>query len=214
MENKITVIIADDHPLLIQGLVTILSQKQNIAVLGHAADGPAALTLIRSHKPNVAILDVQMPLMDGFKVAQTLINEGSVTKFILLTMFIEEAFVKKVFELGVKGYILKDNAVSDIVDCIESVAAGRIYLSPQVSDLLLRESQKLPEDENNILTASELRIVKLIGEAKSTREISAELFVSVKTVENHRGNICKKLGITGNSALLKYAMQQKNNLLQ
>ncbi len=209
MNNKIKVILADDHPILVHGLISILAQRENIEVLGHSHDGLSAFNLIKESNPDIAILDVQMPELDGFKVTQRVLSEGLSTKIILLTMFNEESFVKKVFDIGVKGYILKDNAVTDIVNCIETVARGGIYLSPKVSELLLKKKDKPSANEDEILTPAETNILRLISEDKSTKTIATELFLSIKTVENHRSNICKKLGITGNSALLKYAMRLK-----
>lgn len=211
MNGKIKIIIADDHPLLRQGLISILSQQENIEILGEAADGATALRLIKELKPGIAVLDVQMPEPNGYKVAQIITSEQPQTKIIFLTMFNEEAFVKKAFNLGVRGYILKENAILDIAKCISAVAEGRTYLSPQVSELLLKKETKSVPTENEILTPSELKILKLIGEDKSSKEIADELFLSLKTVGNHRNNICKKLGITGNSALVKYALKQKQS---
>ena len=206
MENKINIIIADDHPLFSQGLIFVLSKKENFKIIGQAADGKSALELIKTYEPDIAILDVQMPKMDGFEIAKTIVIENIPTKIIFLTMFSEETFVKKVIELGVKGYLLKENAVNDIVSCVEAVANGKIYLSPEVSSILLGKGTK---NKFDCLTKTEKKIYILIGNEKSSKEIGEELFISTKTVENHRSNICKKLGITGSSVLLKYALQNK-----
>lgn len=209
MTEKLKIILADDHPLLIQGLTQVLSKRDNFQIVGQAVDGESALSLIRNLKPDIAILDVQMPKPDGFEIARIVTGEKLSTKIIFLTMFKEEAFIKKVIELGVKGYILKESAVTDIVKCIDAVAEDKFFLSPQVSDVLLNQSVKTKKQSDSKLTPAETNILSLIGKGKSSKEIADELFISIKTVENHRTNICKKLGITGNSALLKYAL--KNN---
>jgi len=209
MTEKLKIILADDHPLLIQGLAQVLSKRDNLQIVGQAVDGENALDLIRNLKPDIAILDVQMPKPDGFEIARIVTGEKLSTKIIFLTMFKEEAFIKKVIELGVKGYILKESAVTDIVKCIDAVAEDKFFLSPQVSDVLLNQSVKTKKQSESKLTPAETNILSLIGRGKSSKEIADELFISIKTVENHRTNICKKLGITGNSALLKYAL--KNN---
>jgi len=207
MSDKLKIIIADDHPLLRQGLVFILNKNEDFKIVGQAADGQEALDLIRELKPDIAILDVQMPKLDGFDVAKIVLREKHTTKIIFLTMFKDPELIKKVVELGIKGFVLKENAINDIVNCIESVAGDKFFISPQVSDILFKQKDKKKKQEDDILTPSEQKIVNLIAHGKGSKEIAEELFVSIKTIENHRSNICKKLGITGNSALLKYALK-------
>ena len=207
MENKLKIIIADDHPLLKQGLLFVLSKKEHFEIVGQADEGNSALMLIRDLKPDIAILDVKMPNLGGLEIAKIVFHENLPTKIIFLTMFSEEEFVREVIELGVKGYVLKENAVMDIVNCVEAVADGKFFLSPQISAMLLENSSK---NDLSPLTNSEKKILNLITDEKNSKQIADELFISIKTVENHRSNICKKLGITGNSALIKYALQTKN----
>lgn len=212
MNKKVRIIIADDHPLFSQAVIQVLSTRKNLEVIGQAENGKAALELIRRELPDIAILDVQMPGMDGFEVAKIVRTEKLATKIIFLTMFNQESFIKKVFEIGVKGYILKDSAITDILKCIEAVSEDNFYLSPQVSHFLLTMNLKEKPAAKDELTQSEKKILKLIGQGKSSKEIAEELFISTKTVENHRSNICKKLNITGNSALLKYALKLSSTL--
>lgn len=207
VKNKTRIIIADDHPIIRQGVANLISERDDLEIVGEANDGKTALDLIRRMQPDISILDVQMPNVDGFEVVKTIKNEKLQTKVILLTMFNEEAFVKKVFELGVKGYILKESAISDILKCVDAISKGEFFVSPQVSNILLNMDIKQKQKNKIELTVSEERILKLIGTGKGSKEIADELFVSIKTVENHRSNICKKLGITGNAALLKYALR-------
>lgn len=207
MGNKLKIIVADDHPLLNQGLLYVLSKKENYEIVGNANEGNSALELIRNLKPDIAILDVRMPNIDGFEIAKIAFKENIPTKIIFLTMFKEEEFVKKVIEFGVRGYVLKENAITDIVNCIEAVNEGKLFLSPQISEILLSADSI---NELDVLTTSEKNILDLIALEKSSKEIAEALSVSIKTVENHRSNICKKLKITGNSALLKYALQHKS----
>lgn len=213
MNEKIKIVLADDHPVLLQGLELILSTKPNIEICGTASNGTDALRLIKSFQPEIAVLDVQMPGLDGYEIAQRVFTENINTQIIFLTMYKEEEFIKNVIDLGVKGYILKENAVNDIINCIESVSNGEFFISPQVSNVLLNINKK-PEKQSGVLTSAETKILSLISGGKSSQQIAQELFISIKTVENHRSNICKKLGITGNSALLKYALKYnpENNL--
>lgn len=205
MNKNIKIVIADDHPLLRQGLAQILSMHTHLKLVGEASNGMEAMTLVQSEKPDIIILDVQMPIMDGFEVAKIIQKDHLPTKIIFLTMFKEEEFIRNVFKLGIKGYILKESALLDIVNCIEAVMNDNYFLSPQVSHLILTQP-KVEEDKSG-LTKTEREILKMIGKGKSSKEIAEELFNSQKTIENHRSNICKKLGITGNSALLKYALR-------
>jgi DNA-binding NarL/FixJ family response regulator len=207
MTDQIKVIIADDHPLLMQGLIYVLNKNESIKIIGEAEDGEKALTLIRNLKPDLAILDIQMPKIDGFEVAKTILKEKMLTKIIVLTMFKDEELINKVIELGIKGYVLKENAVIDILNCIKSVMDDKFFISPQASDIYIKQREKKKKNEDDALTPSEEKILNFIAASKSSKEIAEELFISVKTVENHRSNICKKLGITGNSALLKYALK-------
>ncbi len=209
MNKKLKILIADDHPLLLEGLFYMLNKREDFQIIGQAANGLEALKIVREIKPDIAILDIQMPKLDGFEVSKIIIQEKLPTKIIFLTMFKDVELIKKVIDLGIKGYVLKENAVNDIVNCIESVAEGKFFISPQVSDILLNQKEKKKKEEDDLLTPSEKKIIDLIALDKSSKEIAEELFVSVKTIENHRSNICKKLGITGNSALLKYALKNK-----
>jgi len=205
MKNKIKLVIADDHPLFREGLVQILKKQSHFELMGEASNGEDAIKLIKEKQPDIAILDVLMPLLDGLEVAKTVLRDFPKTKIIFLTMYKEERLIKKVFELGIKGYILKESAVNDIVTSINEVAQNKFFLSPHVSHILLKSDT--PSNDKSYLTQTEQTIINLIGKGKSSQEIADVLFISTKTVRNHRSNICKKLGITGNSALLKYSLK-------
>jgi len=205
MDTNYNIIIADDHPLLRQGLVQLLSAHTYIKVIGEASNGAEALELIKTKQPDLAILDIQMPVLDGYKVAETVVRDYPKTRIVILSMFMEEDFVRNLMDLGIKGYILKESALYDVVKCIEAVMRDEYFVSPEISRVLMTRPKAA--DNNPGLTSTEKQIIKMIAKGKSSKEIAEELFKSPKTIENHRNNICKKLGITGNSALLKYALR-------
>lgn len=211
MKENIRIIIADDHPVFIQGLVSILRDEPSIEIIGQASDGSMALTLIQKFKPDIAVLDIQMPEPDGIEIAKLLSTQAVPTKIIFLTMFKEESLIRKVFDLGVQGYVLKENAIAEIIQSIKTVYSGQQYISPQIASVLFAiRSRKEPAKEDQ-LTATERRVIKLIGQGRSSKEIAQELYISYKTVENHRSNISKKLGLAGHTALIMYAVKHKDD---
>ena len=216
-QNSLRIIIADDHPLFRSGTRAELEKIPEVQILGEAGDGEAALELIQKHQPDIAVLDVRMPKLTGLDVAEKLMEEDCPTKIILLTMHRERKLFLKALELGVRGYLLKDALVNEIQQAIQGVARGQYYLSPELSGLLVEKSsrnriQKANLDFREILTPSELKIFHLISELKSNQEIAEILFISKRTVENHRVNICRKLKIKGANALLKFAVKHRVEL--
>lgn len=212
MEANKTLLIADDHALIRQGLRHILDSETPFRIL-EAEDGEKALKIIREHKPDIAILDVEMPFVTGFEVAKKVHKEGLNLDVIFLTMYKDEAMFNNAMDIGVKGYVLKENTVTEILECLKAVLAGRHYLSPAISELLIRRNSKLsaPASDSSglhLLTQSESTILKMLSEMKTNHEIADELGISIKTVQNHRNNICGKLGLTGAHALLKFAIER------
>ena len=214
MGEKITVILADDHPLFRAGVRQSLQQNEAIEIIGEAGNGEDALKLILDLKPEVAIIDIQMPGITGLEVAKRIEHMDFDVKIILLTMLDDKRIFLDAMECGALGYVLKDSAVSEIQRAIESVCSGRYYISPSLSGLLIerRKGGQSPPLELKDLTPTELRVVKLISDLKSNQEIADELFISKRTVENHRVNIAKKLHLGGSNALLKVALKHKSEL--
>ncbi|NUM72655.1 MAG: response regulator transcription factor [Ignavibacteriaceae bacterium] len=210
MEPKISIFIADDHPVFLAGLISIIGRRDDAEICGQATNGDDALAEIRRIKPDIALLDLQMPGLDGLQIAEQYLKENPDQKIILLTMFNDENIVRRALGFGVRGFVLKENAVSQVTLAIDAVATGGIYLSPQLTGVLTHRKDLKPSGKDELFTSAEKKILKLIGEGKSSKEISSVLFVTEKTIENHRGNICRKLGISGTSALLRYAMQNKS----
>jgi len=217
MSPEIKILIADDHPVFRAGLRQIIEMNPDLKVVAEAGDGPAALEHVRQYSPDVAVLDVDMPGMDGFEVVRALRQEKLTAGVVFLTMHKDEDIFNEAMNIGVCGYVVKDSAVTDIVASIRSAAAGRPFISPTLSSYLLsrtHRSTNLTREKPGIqqLTPTERRILKLLSENKTSREIAAELFVSHRTVENHRANICQKLGLSGNNALLKFALENRSQL--
>jgi DNA-binding NarL/FixJ family response regulator len=214
MPNPITILIADDHPIVRSGLRAVLDKNPAFTVLHEAENGDSALQLIRQSKPDVAILDVEMPVMDGFAVATAIHDEAIAVNVIVMTMHKDEQTFNKAMDIGINGFVLKENAVADIVSAIHSVMEGKHYISPSLSEYLLQRTRPQPQATNTIpdLTPAEKNILKLIAEQKTTKTIADELFISPKTVEKHRSNICTKLKLHGAYALLKFAMENKGRV--
>jgi DNA-binding NarL/FixJ family response regulator len=215
MGADITIVIADDHPMFRRGLRQSLEECPDFKILGEAGDGRAVIQMISDLDPAVAILDISMPLMDGFAVAREIQNASQQTRLIFLTAYQEESIFEEAMQLGVKGYLLKESSLNEIVSCVKAVAAGQHYTSPALTSHLINLSQtKAGKSEQVIkdLTPTELRVLKLIAQYKTSREIADELFISHHTVETHRRNICDKLDLHGSHALMKFALAHAREL--
>jgi two-component system response regulator DegU len=213
MDDQIKVLIADDHPIFRAGVRQSLERHGNIRIVAEAEDGEEALTKMLDAKPDVAIVDIQMPKMTGLELARRAEHMNLTTRIILLTMMDDRKIFLDAMECGVKGYVLKDSAVSEIHRAIESVCDDRHYISPSLSGLLVERRSRGPvPHELKDLTPTEFRIVRLIADLKSNQEIADELAISKRTVENHRVNMAKKLELSGTNALLKLALKHKANL--
>lgn len=216
--HEITIIIADDHPIVRQGLRQMIETEEDIKIVAEAEDGKKALELIKRFEPKIAILDINMPELDGFEVVRSLQDCNLETEIIFLTVHRDEIRFNEAIDLGAKGYILKQNAVENIITGIRTVAEGQYYTSPTLSTFLINRnlnSVKLTDQSRRFrdLTLSESRILKMIADYKSTKEIAEELFISPTTVEKHRANICGKLELKGSHALLRFALKHKSDLL-
>lgn len=215
MEDKIRLLIADDHPIVRQGLRQILEREVDLEVTGEVGDGQAALEQIVLRQPDIAVLDIDMPKMNGFDVLRALREKQTPGKVILLTVHREEEFFDEALKLGASGYVLKDSAVEEIVAAIRSVSGGQNYLSPALTAYLVGQRQGRsglhPANLNN-LTSTEKQILQLIAEYQTNNQIAERLFISPLTVKTHRRNISLKLGLEGNHALMKYALEHKSRL--
>ena len=217
MSEVIKIIIADDHPIFLSGLKQIIAEDENIKIIGEAGDGENASKLINELSPDIAVLDVDMPKKNGLEILKETTKSKKRTKIVFLTMYKEEDMFNEAMDYGIMGYVLKESAMSDIVECINIVYQNRHYISPLISDHLLKRHtgiNKLESSKPSLkdLTPAELKILKLIAENKTSKEISEELFISYRTVENHRTNIANKLGLKGPHSLLNFAIENKHLL--
>lgn len=214
--EKIKVFIADDHKILRESLVILLSQENNIEIIGEAADGKEAFDKITKLKPDIAILDISIPHLNGIDLAAKLKQEIEDLKIIMLTMHKTEDFILKALSLGVKGYVLKDNALEELLQCINAVNNNKMFLSGNITELVVNNLVK--DYQNNLssagdgLTTREREILQLLAEGDSNKDISSILNLSIKTVETHRANIMRKMGFKSITDLVLYAV--RNNIIQ
>ncbi len=186
-----TIVIADDHPLMLRGLLGFLSSK-GFNIIGSAEDGNAAYNLIVKLKPDIAILDVRMPHRTGLEIAEECLKNSIPTKIILITFDKEEELFDKAKTLNVYGYILKEFAIEEIETCIAHTINNKPYFSKEISNHLNKTIEQKPK-KLELLTKSELKIVKLISQNMTSSEIAEELSISIRTVDKHRSNIVSKL---------------------
>jgi DNA-binding NarL/FixJ family response regulator len=199
------------------GLKSAITSDEHFHVAAEADDGRHALELIEEHKPAIAVLDWNMPHMNGLEVLRAVKERRLATRVIILTMHDDEGIFDEAIDAGVDGYVLKDNAVSDILDSLRTVEKGEMYLSPSISFLLLKRRRKAAQlreakPELESLTPTEKKILALVAKSMTTKTIAAELGVSPFTVETHRRNISQKLGLSGSHSLLQFAIEHRAEL--
>lgn len=210
MKHEATVFIVDDHPLLRRGLRDVIAGNSTFKIVGEAADGEEAMRLLATLKPDIVIIDIDMPRLNGLETIRALRQQAVAVKTIILTMYNEEDMFNAAMDLGAKAYVLKENAANDIVAALERVARDEAFVSPPMIEAGQRRSERVRElllgrPQIESLTPAERRILKLVGEDYTSKEIADRLKLSVRTVENHRQHICDKLKLHGTHSLLKFA---------
>lgn len=215
MTGGITVLIADDHPIVRRGLRALIESDPGLRLVDEAADGDDAIRRIAQWRPAVVVLDLDMPGRDGFGVVREMRRQSLPGEVIIVTMHGEADLLNEALALDVLGYVVKDSAVTDIVAGIKAVHQGRHFISPALSShLITRGATPAALTRAGLagLTRTELRILRLVADGKSSKEIADECGSHFRTVENHRVNICAKLDLHGSHALLKFAMLNKSSL--
>jgi len=196
----------------------VIEEDKRLRVVAEANNGREAVEAVEKFSPQVTILDIDMPVMNGFETAREIRARKLKTEIVFLTMHRDEDLFNEAIDLGAKGFVLKDSALLDIIECVKAVAASEHYASHALTKFLINRSRRalgLTEQQPTVkdLTPTERRVLKLIAEDMKSKEIGEELFISPRTVEKHRQNICQKLNLQGSHSLFKFAVQHKSELL-
>jgi two-component system, NarL family, nitrate/nitrite response regulator NarL len=217
MPDALRLVIADDHPLFRDGLRRALSRDEGLRIVGEAADGQRALELIRAQAPDVAVLDIGLPGLDGCSVARQVREERLVVELVFLTVCDEVEVFERALEWDVKGYLLKDATPDEIVRCVRAVASGRNFVNPSMTTYLVQRTRRIERFTRTVpglaqLTAQERAILRRIAFHETSKEIAAAIGISPKTVDAHRASICLKLGLHGTYALTRFTALHRDAL--
>jgi len=208
----IRVLVADDHHLVRQGICALLERAEHIQVVGEAATGQEAVELTESLKPDVVIMDISMPRMDGVQATERILSLNIPTNVIILSMHSDTVLAQQLLRQGVKGYLLKDSIAEELPLAIRSASQGKVYLSPAISHsvlatLMMPQIEEVPENLANLLTPREREVLQLIAEGYTNSAIAEALTISVKTVEKHRSNLMSKLAVHDLPTLIRVAIK-------
>ena len=217
MKPGTKLLIVDDHPVFRRGLRQIIEEHPRFVIVGEASDGETGLRMVNELKPDVAVVDIDMPHLNGLEMLRALQRLKAPLSVLVLTMYKEEDMFNAAMDLGVKAYVLKENAVDDLLKGLDKAVLGETFVSSSMSLVGQRRTSRvqqllLSKPQIDDLTAAERRILKLIAEDRTSKEIADQLGISVKTVENHRLSICHKLNLHGSHSLLKFAFDHKSHL--
>ncbi len=214
MRRPIRILLADDHTVVRDGLRALLERQPDMEVIAEAADGRECVQMAEAHAPNVVLMDVAMPVMNGIEATRRILAARSDTGIVMLSMHQDESYVLRSLKAGAKGYLLKDSPREDVLEAIRAAAAGRSFLTRKVSRMLqedyVRELQsKGLEDSYELLTGREREILQLLAEGKANKEVANLLNISLTTVETHRGHILQKLSLHSTADLILYAVRKR-----
>ena len=207
----IRILIADDHTVLREALVTTLRTSGDCIVVAEAGDGISAIEQAHAMKPDIAVVDISMPRLNGIEVVRRMTTELPRMRVLVLTMHEEEEYVLQVVRAGASGYLIKHAATAELLDAIRTVAGGGVYFGPYATRVLaeqLQQPQKMPADPYGALSAREREVLHLVVDGLTIKEIAQRLEISTKTAENHRGRVLAKLGVRNSAELVRYAMRK------
>ena len=210
--SRTTVVLADDHHLVRQGLRVLLEAEGDFGVIGEEADGLKVVGLVERLRPNVLVLDVQMPGLNGLEITRQIVQRGLRTRVVILSMHANETYVLEALRQGAAGYVLKDATPAEVVEAVREVGAGRRYLSRALSEHAIeaytQKAQAGASDPYESLTTREREVLQVIAESSSVSEVAARLGISPRTVETHRENLMRKLGLQSQTDLIRYALRR------
>ncbi len=211
--KKVRILLADDHTVMRAGLRALLERQPNLEVVGEAGDGRQSVELASSHVPDVVVMDIAMPNLNGVEATRRMVSKQPTISVVILSMYSDESYVMRALEAGARAYLLKDSAVTDLIRAIEAVSQGKSFFSPKISRILAEEyvralKQKGVADSYELLTPREREILQLLAEGKTNKEVATSLNISVYTAETHRGNILQKLNLHSTAELVLYAVRK------
>jgi len=211
--KKVRILLADDHTVMRAGLRALLERQPNLEVVGEAEDGRQTVELASSHVPDVVVMDIAMPNLNGVEATRRMVSKQPTISVVILSMYSDESYVMRALAAGARAYLLKDSAVTDLIRAIEAVSRGKSFFSPKISRILAEEyvralKQKGVADSYELLTPREREILQLLAEGKTNKEVATSLNISVYTAETHRGNILQKLNLHSSAELVLYAVRK------
>ena len=211
--KQIRILLVDDHTVMRSGLKLLLEREPDFLVIGEAADGRAAIQLTEAISPDVVVMDIAMPVLNGIEAAARITSSKPKTAVIVLSMHSDESYVLRALKSGVKGYLLKDSAESDLIAAVRHVMTGKTFFSPAITNMLVQDyireiRQRGVEDSYELLTSREREFLQLMAEGRTAKEIAADLNLSAHTIDTHRANIMRKLNVNSISELILYAMRK------
>jgi DNA-binding NarL/FixJ family response regulator len=208
MRDKIRILLADDHAVVRQGFKMILAAQPDMEIVGEAGNGRDAVELTEKLQPDVAVMDVAMPELNGIEATRRLATSTPRTRVLALSMHKDSVYVREILRAGARGYLLKDALAGDLLSAVRAVAKGEGYLSPAVSDAVLNDYRRHVTDPIDLLTSREREVLQMIAEGKTNKEIAAVLNLSVYTVDAHRGRIMEKLNLHSVNELVRFAVRK------